>query len=75
MVIEITNPELEALIQERLRSGRFRSAEELIFDALSSPRPRRRSGAELVAAMQASLHKNIDLEPTRGPAPIRDVVL
>lgn len=75
MVIEITNPELEALIQERLRVGTFQSAEELIFDALRSPKQQRRTGAVLIAAMQASPHKDVDLEPSRGPAPVRDVNL
>jgi len=31
------------------------------------------NGADLVAAMQASPHKEIDLEPERGPMPVRDV--
>ena len=35
MTIEITKPELEALIQRRLESGAFQSVEELIEDALS----------------------------------------
>jgi hypothetical protein len=34
-----------------------------------------KTGAALVAAMQASPHKEIDLTPSRGPMPVRDVVL
>jgi hypothetical protein len=33
------------------------------------------TGQALVAAMQASPHKDIDIEPTRCPLPVRDVVL
>ena len=36
MIIEIKNPELEALIQHRLESGRFASVEEVIADALAA---------------------------------------
>jgi plasmid stability protein len=32
-----------------------------------------RTGAELVAAMQASPYPEISLEPRRGPLPVRDV--
>lgn len=32
------------------------------------------TGANLVAAMQASPYKEIELEPTRGRMPVRDVV-
>jgi hypothetical protein len=34
MTIQITRPELEALIKERLRTGEYDSAEELILEAL-----------------------------------------
>jgi prevent-host-death family protein len=33
------------------------------------------TGQALVDAMQASPHKDIDIEPARGPLPVRDVVL
>ena len=32
-----------------------------------------RTGADLVAAMQAMPHKEIDLEPIRTPMPVRSV--
>jgi antitoxin VapB len=35
--------------------------------------PERRKGADLVAAMQASPYKEIDLEPERGRMPVREV--
>lgn len=34
MTIEIKRPEIEALIQERLHSGAFKSVEDVLFDAL-----------------------------------------
>jgi prevent-host-death family protein len=33
------------------------------------------TGADLIAAFQASPYKDIDLAPVRGPAPVRDVEL
>ncbi len=34
MTIEITRPEIEALIQQRLHSGAFESVEDVLIDAL-----------------------------------------
>jgi hypothetical protein len=34
MNIEITRPEVEALIQQRLQTGGYATAEDVIFDAL-----------------------------------------
>jgi len=34
-----------------------------------------RTGAALVEAMQASPWRDIDIEPTRAPSPVRDVTL
>ncbi len=36
MTIEITRPEVEALIRERLESGQFKDAEDVILQALRS---------------------------------------
>lgn len=36
MNIEITRPEVEALIQQRLQTGGYATAEDVIFDALRS---------------------------------------
>lgn len=33
------------------------------------------TGAALIAAAQASPHRNIEIEPARGPFPVRDVTL
>ena len=32
-------------------------------------------GVALIAAMQASPHRDIEIEPTRAPSPVRDVTL
>ena len=39
MTIQITKPELEALINERLQSGAFKDAEDVILQALQSSAP------------------------------------
>lgn len=73
MTIEITKAEVEALIQQRIQSGAFASAEDLILQALRSfdiPHP---TGADLVAAMQASPYREIDIEAPRDRLPVRDV--
>ncbi len=73
MTIEIQEPELEALILERMQSGAFPNVEEALLQALkSSPLPSGLgsavssgtpgpTGADLVAAMQASPYKEIVL--------------
>jgi hypothetical protein len=64
--LKIQKPELEALIQERMRSGAFQSVEDVLLQALKLAPPlgnedsgERNNGlpvmcVELVAAMQAS---------------------
>jgi hypothetical protein len=86
MTIEIHRPELEALIRERMKTGAFPTVEDALMQALkSSPLPAEQNacvsngapaptGADLVAAMQASPYKDIDLEPTRDRLPVRDIV-
>lgn len=77
MTIEISRPEVEALILHRMKVGAFSSPEDVILHALysSKPKPESRTGAALIAAMQASPHKDIEIEPSRGPMPVRDVSL
>lgn len=84
MTIEIHKPELEALILSRMRLGEFQSIEDMLLHVLESvERPSRddadpehastqQSGAELIAAMQASPYKEIDLEPQRHPFPVSE---
>lgn len=62
MTIQITKPEVEALINQRLQSGAFKDAEDVIMQALqSSPPPQ-------PAAGPAARAKNIDelFAPVRG---------
>jgi hypothetical protein len=81
MTIEIHRPELEALIQERMKSGIFQSVEDVLLLALKSappatelaPEASMHTGAHLVAAMQASPCREIDLEPTGARLPVRGV--
>lgn len=39
MTIQITKPELEALINQRLQAGGFQDAEDVVFQALQSSPP------------------------------------
>ncbi len=39
MTIEIHKPELEALIRQRMESGRFEDVEDVLIDALKSAEP------------------------------------
>ena len=85
MTIEIHRPELEALIRQRMERGVFQSVEDALLHALmASTVPAEQdarlsngtvapTGADLVAAMQASPYKEISLEPTRDRLPVRDV--
>jgi hypothetical protein len=82
MTTEIHRPELEALIMKRMKMGGFHSVEDVLMQALeSAPRPEdqtgesgeKRTGADLIAALQASPYREIDIEPLRYGLPVRDV--
>jgi hypothetical protein len=76
MTIEIHRPELEALIIERMKGGGFEDIEDVILQALNSaplPAQDAATGADLVAAMQASPYREIDIQPPRTSLPVRDV--
>jgi hypothetical protein len=85
MTIEVRRPELEALIQEWMKSGAFQDVEDALIQALKSSPLRVKeisgrkderlpaTGAELVAAMQLSPCKEISLELGSERAPVRDV--
>jgi hypothetical protein len=83
VTIEVHQPELEALIRERMESGRFMSVEDALLDALKSAAPpegvgeerAQLTGADLLAAMQRSPYKEVDLEPSRPHLPVRDAAL
>jgi hypothetical protein len=81
-IIQIQKPELEALILDRMQTGKFENIEDFLLRALrASPltgetlhgEGREGTGADLVAAMQASPYKEIDIEPTRERLAARDV--
>jgi len=73
MTIEITRPEVEALIRQRLSSGNFADPQDLILEALRNSNTGRRMGTELIAAMQAFPFKeDFDLETEPVFAPVRD---
>jgi hypothetical protein len=73
VTIEIQKPELEALIRDCMRSGAFANVEDALIRALKNLTHQAEveaaaphsdlTGAALVAAMQASPCKEIDLEP------------
>jgi hypothetical protein len=84
MTIEIHTPELEALIMQRMKNGGFHTVEEVLMEALKTPLPMAeqrgktsatRTGADLIAALQASPYREIDIEPARYRVPVRDVSL
>ncbi len=76
MTIEITSPDIEALIQQRMRTGVFKSPEDVIRAALRSSEVDTRTGADLIAALQECPYPEVDIEPSRVPSPVaRDVSL
>jgi hypothetical protein len=83
MTIEIHRPELEALIIERMRSGGFHNVEDTLMQALeTAPAPettpamaKKLTGADLIAAIQRSPYRELEIEPERYRMPVRDVAL
>jgi hypothetical protein len=79
-MIEIRQPELEALIMERLQAGAFQNVEEVLYQALKdAPLPPKAApatltSAEFLAAFRRSPFKEIDLEPESFIARISDPV-
>jgi Arc/MetJ-type ribon-helix-helix transcriptional regulator len=86
MNIEI-RPELGQRLTEQIRSGRFHDADELLSKALDalqekedpsmpgSAQTRHATGAALLAVLQASPCREIDLTPRRERLPVRDVII
>ncbi len=76
MAIEITSPDVEALIRQLMASRSLHSPDELLREMLISPAPSPETltGADLIAAMKACPYPEVDIEPERIPSPIvRDV--
>jgi len=81
MTIQITRPEVEALSNQRLQSGSFKDAEDVILQALqtSPPRPSTTSQPELTPAKDieelfAPL-RGLNLNFSRNPSTGRPVDL
>jgi hypothetical protein len=78
MTIQITRPEVEALIEERLRSGAFKDAEDVILQALQSCPPpplQAQLGRTLVEVFEAIRGMADDLDFSRNPSTGRPVDL
>jgi len=83
MTIEIHSAEIEEIIQQRLASGGFRDAEDVVAQALRKTVPagtgpqgkRGFSGAELIAAMQACPHPDFEMEHPKVYAEVREIEL
>jgi hypothetical protein len=76
MTIQITRPEVEVLINERLQSGGFKDAEDVILQALqaSPPRPSTTTPAKDIEELFAPL-RGLDLDFSRNPSTGRPVDL
>ena len=85
MNLEIQNPELVQRVNAHIQAGHAHDARELFeraLDALDekSPAPPRgretRTGADLIAALQASPDRELEIEPSRVRlTDVRDVTL
>jgi Arc/MetJ-type ribon-helix-helix transcriptional regulator len=82
MNLEIHKPELAQRVQAQIQSGHFHDTDELIekaLDALDERTPGAlptATGAVVLAALQASPYRDIDLTPPRVRLTnMRDVVL
>ncbi len=89
MNLEIHKPELVQRVNAQIQSGHFRDADELIEKALDALEERAtaktraqasksedgRTGADLIAALQASPYRDVDIEPARFrlSMPVRDI--
>ena len=83
MNLEIHKPELAQRVQTQIQSGHFHNTDELIEKALdaldklaTAAAPETATGAVVLAALQASPYRDIDLTPPRvRMTNVRDVVL
>ncbi len=82
-MIQIQQPEIEALIQHRLTTGGFENVEEVLLQALQDAPLRNSSrstgspgltGLAIVEAFQRSPHKEINIFPESYVLPISDPV-
>jgi hypothetical protein len=82
--LKLTDPELEGMIIKRMKTGGFHDVEDVLIDALLQSETNEeqagklresRTGADLIAALQSSPHREIDIEPARYGMSIRDVTI
>ncbi len=82
MNLEIHKPELVERVYARLQTGQFRDADDVIEKALDTlderttaiPARDTRTGADLIAALQTSPYRELEIEPSRVRlANVRDV--
>jgi hypothetical protein len=83
MTIDLQHSELEALIRVRMRTGKFPTVEDALIDALknskrieengSTVERTGRTGADLIAAMQACPFPDFEFGVERTPIHSREV--
>ena len=80
MTIEIHQPELEALIRQRMASGHFQSVEDLLWQSLErssggQAHPLPQESLEEMFARARGLFQDEELDFRRDPSPGRSVEL
>ncbi|MGO9258932.1 MAG: hypothetical protein ACLQU1_21815 [Bryobacteraceae bacterium] len=82
MHLEIHKPELEQRVRRQIQGGQFHDVDELLTKALdalgqaTAAAPVTATGAVVLAALQASPYRDIDLTPPRlRLTNVRDVVI
>jgi Arc/MetJ-type ribon-helix-helix transcriptional regulator len=89
MNLEIHKPELVQRVNAHIQTGQFHDADEVLEKALDALEERgtppsrghvaksddKRTGADLIAALQASPYRELDIEPNRFrlSMPVRDI--
>jgi hypothetical protein len=75
MTIEITRPEIESLIHQRLQSGAFVDAEDVILRALQSFEPEREPAFDKQRALAAGARiRELSKGLTLGGLTIRELI-
>jgi hypothetical protein len=81
MTIQITKPEVEALINQRLQSGAFKDAEDVILQALQSSPPKPQTTTQPDAPPVKNIEelfaplRGLNVEFSRNPSTGRPVDL
>jgi hypothetical protein len=87
MNLEIREPELVQRVTERIQTGQFHDVDELLtkaLDALDEKAPlpmspvsaqAKKTGAAILAALQACPYPEVDLTPPRVPIFVREIEL